>query len=853
MSPKLELNAVTRSRIFEEIVSILDEETGFAYPQKCTGCLKLTRIDTEPHTLTPETLLQELQRYLSNDTGDKHSCPGKLYASNKSDRHMSFYGISDHLLNSEHARKRAAIYQLYLANCAGFGTEKNLNRALKILEDGMTSGYSGCSVLFCLLSSFLNRRLPSGVPFRKWLTILILCQSGIPSEPFRVLRDLDPSLALLVSAARSKVYNGSTASFENMKFNAICCRNGDILNVSPRFLEAPKGSLVVQEEFFENTLLHLVAGSDNSDTNMLEYCISILGIDKDVRNADGATPLLMACRAGRREKIMALLHLNADVNLNYVGGETPLHWLSLLPNPMPVLKEFLRRGADINAQITQLRALPNFNNFHRGFYMYGSPLVWAMSLGNALYVDALIDQGANIHLESVIGFTPIQFACRPNNSQYLSNLARATGFQIVGGDIYSVLLNWSTISIFRTLGPHQSQEEALELLLSTPLPIYDVESLLDFYRFLIPKAVDHNSPEVLQILLNSLCRSTQDIRKMDLGLDIDAKRPLSHPFWTNSYLTHNAAARGNAKILSLVLSYGGDVTSIDGFGRSTLHSLSLSSNNRDCGEVLAKHGALSVLDRKTSPEGLTAFGLAVASCNFAVADGLLEYTPETERQKILSSQPASELFFPDLSFFGHFVVMAATLGEKPLEYLCKLPEVRANVDRLFIVDAKHGISALMLACGLRSEYDIYDTDWFAKSKRRRAMKVLLQTFSEERHRDAKDCSGNTALHAAAFVGSSDMAGVLLEDAKMCDINPVNKGEATPLDMVYQSDPPFVETLKEPCHKTIIQNYEKGRNQIREHLRDLGAVHNLRSLTDDPSWTDDRPPFPRISGMRILPA
>lgn len=392
--------------------------------------------------------------------------------------------------------------------------------------------------------------------------------------------------------------------------------------------------------------------------------------------------------------------------------------------------------------------------------------------------------------------------------------------------------------------------------MSTPLSVYDVKSLFDFYRHFIPKAVDHNSPEVLQILLNSLCRSTQGIREVDLGLDIDAKRPFSHPAWTNIYLAHNAAARGNAKILSLVLSHGGDATSIDSFGRSPLHSLSLSSNNRDCVEVLAKHGALSVLDHKTWPEGLTAFALAVASCNFAVADGLLEYTPETERQKILSSQPASGLFFPDLSFFGHFVVMAATLGEKPLQYLCKLPEVQANVDRLFIVDEKSRTSAVMLACGIRSEYDIHDTDWFAKSKRRRAMKLLLQTFSEQRHRDATDCFGNTPLHAAALVGSSDMTAVLLEEdaGKKFDINAVNQGRVTPLDMVYVSDPPFVQNLKkELCHNTIIQNYERGRNQIREHLRDSGAVHNLPWLTEDPSWRDDRPPFPRISVLRTLPA
>ena len=842
ISTKLALNAATRNRIFEELMSILDEETGYAYPQKCAGCLKLTLIDSEPHTLAPETLLEELQRYVSDDTGDKHSCPAMSYASNKSDQYTSLHGISGHFFNS---RKSMAIYQLYLANCAGFGTEKDTNKALKILEDGMTSGYPGCSILFCLLSSFLNRVLPTGVPFRKWLTTIILFQSGIPSEAFRALRDLDPSLAKTVSAARSKVYNGSTASFENMKFNSIRCGNGHVIDVPRHFLQSQKGSPSVQDEFFENTLLHLVAGSETPDISMLEYCISILGIDVNVRNADGATPLLMACRAGREAKITALLHLNADVNLNFVGGETPLHWLGLLPDPAPVLKEFIRRGANIDAQVTQLRALPNFQNFARGFYIYGSPLVWAISLRNTRYVDALIGHGADIYLKSSVGSTPISFACRSGESQYLSNLARASNFQISRGDIYTSFLNWSTIRTFRTLEVQQSHEDVLEFLLSTPLPIHDIHSLIDFYRFLVPKAVEDNPPKVLKILLESLRRSMQGIQKADSGHDIDPDSPLSHPAWADSRFTHSAAARGNTEILNLVLSYGGNAADIDGFGRSTLHSLSLSSNNGDCVEVLANHGALSNLDCTTSPEGMTAFALAVASCNFAVAGRLLDYTPQAERQKILSSRPAGNLYYPELSFFGHFIAMASVLGEKPLEYLCSLPEARTNPDRLFTVDDKLHVSAVMMACGLRSDSDIYDTDWFAKSRRRRAMRFLLRTFPEKRHRDARDCFGNTPLHIAAFVGSFDMAEALLEAG--FDANPVNIGGATPLDILFMSDPPFVLGLKESAEKTIIQNFERGRNEICENLRDLGAMHKL-PLADYHRWADHLP-FPWVREMR----
>lgn len=106
---------------------------------------------------------------------------------------------------------------------------------------------------------------------------------------------------------------------------------------------------------------------------------------------------------------------------------------------------------------------------------------------------------------------------------------------------------------------------------------------------------------------------------------IDPKRPLSHPMWARDYLTHRAAKRGNTGILTLVLSYGGNAVETDGFDNSTLHDLSLSSNKGDCVEVLVSRGALSILDYKAPRAAMTLFALAIASCNFAVADRLIEY------------------------------------------------------------------------------------------------------------------------------------------------------------------------------------------------------------------------------------
>ena len=90
-------------------------------------------------------------------------------------------------------------------------------------------------------------------------------------------------------------YNESTETFENMRFNAIRYRNGHVIDVPSHYLQGRKNSPAACQEFLGNTLLHLVAGSDTLDISMLEYCISTIGIDKDVRNADGATPLLLAC------------------------------------------------------------------------------------------------------------------------------------------------------------------------------------------------------------------------------------------------------------------------------------------------------------------------------------------------------------------------------------------------------------------------------------------------------------------------------------------------------------------------------------------------------------------------------
>ena len=346
-----------------------------------------------------------------------------------------------------------------------------------------------------------------------------------------------------------------------------------------------------------------------------------------MRNADGVTPLLMACRVGREEKILALLHLNVDVDLVYAGGETPLHWLGLLPDPTRVLEEFLLRGADINAQVTQERALPSFLGGLKSFYVKGPPLNWAMAMGNEIYVDALLKKGADINMLVLDKVTPVRFACFPGRSQFLDRFSRQPEFKVSREDASSVMTLWSDLRILNNYAKPKEQERALKLLLSTPIPFRDWAEVDAFYQYPVSEAVSECRREILEIVLNGLSKSMATIKDADPSSLKHAKLPLSYPAWVEHRLVHEAAVRGDPKILHIVLDYGGDATSMDGFQRSTLHLLSVFSNNAESAGILLDHGAHSLLDHRTELDGMTAFMTAVANCNFAVADRLLRKTP----------------------------------------------------------------------------------------------------------------------------------------------------------------------------------------------------------------------------------
>jgi ankyrin repeat protein len=791
-------------------------------------------LDQDPQNLTPDSLLRELQQHVHNPLLG-HTCQKLIgYTTLPSDMKIStaiFGGVREPTQD----RRWRALWQLFLTTATGFGTPKDPRLALRILEDASTSGFAAVAK-YVLYATYTKQQVNPHLPLRTWLVTLVLFSAGIPSDSFSALRQLDLPLSKLVAIARSQLYNGSTASFENLKFNSLHPRDNPGCEMVPGFI-FKDGPHLIQDELFENTLLHLAAGSQGADLSMISYCIDVLEIDIDARNACGVTPLLLASRAGREGKILALLKLGADVNLKYECGETPLHWLGLLSDPSRVLDEFINRGADINAQVEKPRLLPNFIDGTSRFFMAAGPLVWAMAMENEAYVEALLRSGADLHCLGPTGMSAIGMACWPRLSRFLLRLSREKTFKMTAGDTYNIIASWSRWNemglIVDSVEPVE-QEEALELALQFSGPFHDVKEVYSFYRHLVSEAISESRIGILEIIFKGLISSMEAVRNPTRNHSDYVTSPFSHPLWDDHYFAHEAARRGDTEVLRAVLQMNVDAAAIDTFGWTALHMLSSNSDNPDCVDVLISKGALEILDTRLPGWGLSAFMNAVASCNFNVADRLLFYTPPADKKELFSSRPARGLSVPGLSLIGHFVAWSPYLGKKPLEYMFNLPGVCDGPSSVFIADEGNHTTLLMVAAGFISDGAIYDNEYFATWRRKAAYEFILSTFPEPEHINMKDNWGSTALHLAAWTGNLDIATMLIDHG--AELNAVDFSGCTPLDVLFHNDPPYLEQDRD-SKKIMTDNFEKGRSGIYTVLKSKGGIHKIR-VVDSRKMTDD---------------
>jgi hypothetical protein len=131
---------------------------------------------------------------------------------------------------------------------------------------------------------------------------------------------------------------------------------------------------------------------DNNGMEAVHVFLSY-GIDLEVKDERGWTPLMISTANGNEELSLLLIRRGARLMARDINGFTPLHWAAY--SGMTIVVELLiLKEADINAQS-----------------QFGwTPLMQACTRGQLAVCAALVASGANVNLANSEGLTALQIA-----------------------------------------------------------------------------------------------------------------------------------------------------------------------------------------------------------------------------------------------------------------------------------------------------------------------------------------------------------------------------------------------------------------------------------------------------------
>ncbi len=132
------------------------------------------------------------------------------------------------------------------------------------------------------------------------------------------------------------------------------------------------------------------------------------GVDTEIRNPAGWTPLIAAAYNGRQKCVSVLLTINIKVNAKDGQGYTALHWAAF--KGLTAVAKLLLEG----------KANPNVQSD-----MGLTPLHQAAMCGHLAIVDALIKAGAKIDEVNNDGWTPLHQAVSDANVEVIKLLVAA--------------------------------------------------------------------------------------------------------------------------------------------------------------------------------------------------------------------------------------------------------------------------------------------------------------------------------------------------------------------------------------------------------------------------------------------
>jgi ankyrin repeat protein len=295
------------------------------------------------------------------------------------------------------------------------------------------------------------------------------------------------------------------------------------------------------------------------------------GADVNAADASGVTPLILAASSGQNDLVELLLVHGAAVNAKDYEGAGALYVATVMDQP-EIAELLIAHGADVNA----------------GTKSGSTPLSYAARDGNRNLAQLLIAHGADVNSKDVIyNRTPLVWALTmsamvsPTGESPVWKQLSAAEQAAVRKEIYAMKKQW--LEVARRLIDHGADVNVIDLKGHSPLYL----------------AAVIGDPGLVQSLIDH--KAALDDRKA-------GQTPL-----------HAAIAERHGEVAALLINKGVNVNIPDTGGRTPLHYLARSMDDRSLAESLIDHGAdINAKDK----DGTTPLDFATRAGNKQVAEAL---------------------------------------------------------------------------------------------------------------------------------------------------------------------------------------------------------------------------------------
>lgn len=310
-----------------------------------------------------------------------------------------------------------------------------------------------------------------------------------------------------------------------------------------------------------------------------------LGLDPNIPNSKGCTPIFLAAQGGHYNAVRCLLDYRATLSSNAVG-KTPL-WIAAAEGHSAVVQLLLEHGANpeqrdsnggtplsaaaVGQREEVVRILLENNVDIQAKSIEGdTALMAAATADSETLLDFLLDSGADIHAKDHKGHTALSYAIFAGKTKNVSLLVKR------GSDIEDRnTIGWT--GLLAAVGMSTPSRSVLRFLIDKGA---DIEAKDNQARTPLMLAVEHNRPvEVVRVLLEG-------------GADVNITNGKKHTPLDRAVIDqHEELAR-------VLLEFGADTECIGNIKKTPLWQATLNGDTR-MARLLLEHGANPNYRRET--------------------------------------------------------------------------------------------------------------------------------------------------------------------------------------------------------------------------------------------------------------